>query len=675
MLLVLDNCEHVIDDCAYLSEALLSSCPNIRILATSREALCIPGEVTYTVPPLSLPDPDQPALPEQLATIDAVRLFLERARARQRDFALTPATARSVAEICRQTDGLPLAIELAAARVGQLSVDHIAARLTNALTLLTGGSRTAGPRQQTLRGALDWSYDLLSQPERALLRRVAVFAGGWSLEAAEQVGAGTDGERGEVLDLLSRLVDKSFVVAQMAASGDMRYRLLEPIRQYAQALLEESGETEEICRRHMAYYAQFAEDGEQGLKGGEQEMWLERLEREHDNFRAALLHACRPEDLATGLQLAGAIWRFWLTHGHLSEGRAWFERLLALTSQAADDKELRRLHAKALNGAGGLAYYQCDYDRASAWYEQSLALSRSLGDTRGIASCTGNLGLVMRERGDLARAATLHEESVALYRSVGDMSGAAHNLNNLGIVVQDGGDYARAAELHEESLALKRELGDHWGMGLSLANLGLLARHAGELDRAEARYKEGLELLAKVGDKVAAAACLEELAGIAGARADFGRAATLFGAAAALREAVGAPLSPHDRADYDRDLAVVRAATPDDLFTSSWSTGAAMSVEMAVAYASTRAAPAERHAGVGGATALPATSPLTRREREIAEELALGLTNRQIAEKLNIAERTVDTHVRSILSKLGLASRTQVSARLRAEPQSSGSDG
>jgi DNA-binding CsgD family transcriptional regulator/tetratricopeptide (TPR) repeat protein len=307
--------------------------------------------------------------------------------------------------------------------------------------------------------------------------------------------------------------------------------------------------------------------------------------------------------------------------------------------------------------------------------EPDVTTTRLYEEIRAGDTLAGNLGLVMRERGDLARAATLHEESVALYRSLGDMGGAAHNLNNLGIVVQDGGDYVRAAELHAESLALKRELGDHWGMGLSLANLGLLARHAADLDRAETLYKEGLELLAKVGDKVAAAACLEELAGIAGAQADFSRAATLYGAAAALREAVGAPLSPHDRADYDRDLAVVRAATPDDLFTSSWATGAAMSVELAVAYASIRAAPAERHVGAGGATTLPATSPLTRREREIAEELALGLTNRQIAEKFCIAERTVDTHVRSILSKLGLASRTQVAARLRAEPQSSGSDG
>ena len=345
-LLVLDNCEHLVDAVARLVDTFLNSCPDLRVLATSRESLNVEGELNWLVPSLSVPSLGQSPRVEELAGYESVRLFVERASHRNPAFSRTPENAHAVARICGRLEGIPLAIELAAARVG-LSVEQIAARLDDSLRLLTTGSRTASPRHRTLRGTLDWSYALLSEPERSLFCRLSVFAGGWTLEAAEVVGAEVDNEQVDVLDVLSRLVDKSLVVAETTGGGGVRYRMLEPIRQYAREKLEEGGEAEEVRRQHASFFLSLTEEPELRLRGAEDVEWLERLEAEHDNLRAALSWVLERGEAELGLRLAGALWPFWEAHGHYSEGRRWLEEALEKGGQAS-----AAARAKVLEGLG-----------------------------------------------------------------------------------------------------------------------------------------------------------------------------------------------------------------------------------------------------------------------------------------------------------------------------------
>jgi predicted ATPase/DNA-binding SARP family transcriptional activator len=410
LLLVLDNCEHLVEACAHLVETLLKACPELRILTTSREPLGAAGEVIWQVPSLSGPSPLLRHALEELEGYESVRLFVERARYRNPAFLLDQQNARAVAEICRKLDGIPLAIELAAARAG-LSVEQIAARLDDPLRLLTGGNRTATPRQRTLRGALDWSYELLVGFERVLFRRLSVFAGGFSLEAAETVSSGEGIEEEDVLDLLSRLVDKSLVVSEATGDGGVRYRMLEPVRQYAQERLEESGEGDALRGRHAAFFLALAEVAESKLVEPDQVSWFERLEREHDNLRAALRNALDRGKVEPGLRVGGAIWRFWYARGHLSEGRRWLEEALAQPGTAP-------ARAKALRGAGALAWAQGDYARAETLFEESLALRRELGDRQGVAEAINGLASVARDRGEYARARALFEVNLAVCREL-----------------------------------------------------------------------------------------------------------------------------------------------------------------------------------------------------------------------------------------------------------------
>jgi predicted ATPase len=329
LLLVVDNCEHLLEASARLVDKLLDSCPRLRILATSREAIGVEGEIRWDVPPLSMPDPQHTLSPEELEGYESVRLFVERARGRDPSFSLSLHNALTVAEVCGRLEGIPLALELAAARVGTLSLEQILERLTDSLGLLTRGGRTAVPRQRTLKGTLDWSYDLLSEPERVLFGRLSTFAGGWTLVASEVVGSGEGVEEGEVLDLLSGLVDKSLVVAKGSDEGGVRYRLLEPVRQYALARLEESGETEAAKRAHAQHFLAMAEEAEPELLGPREAEWYDRLEDEHDNIRVALSWSLEGADPELGVRLAGAIWWFWHRHGHLSKGIRWLEAGLA----------------------------------------------------------------------------------------------------------------------------------------------------------------------------------------------------------------------------------------------------------------------------------------------------------------------------------------------------------
>src|SRR5829696_1865327 len=369
-LLVLDNCEHLVDAVASFADTLLNSCPHLRVLATSRESLNVEGELNWLVPSLSVPSLGQSPRVEELAGYESVRLFVERARHRNPAFSLTPENAHAVARICGRLDGIPLAIELAAARVG-LSVEQIARRLDDSLRLLSAGSRTASPRQRTLRGTLEWSYALLSEPERRLFGRLSVFAGGWTLEAAEVVGAEGHTEHGDVLELLSRLVEKSLVVGEATGGGGARYRMLEPIRQYAQEKLEEGGEAEEVRRRHATFFLALAEEAEPRLQGPGDREWLEHLEAEHDNMRAALSLALEQEEAdELGLRLAGALWLFWEARGYYGEGHSWLEQVLARGSQASAVARI-----KALEGEGWLIFDSDETDEAVIAAREGLKLS------------------------------------------------------------------------------------------------------------------------------------------------------------------------------------------------------------------------------------------------------------------------------------------------------------
>ena len=631
LLLVLDNCEHLIDACAQLAETLLSACPQLRILATSREALGLAGETTWLVPSLALPDPHHLPVLTELSRVEAVRLFVERAAAALPTFALTPANAAVVAQVCRRLDGIPLAIELAAARMKVVSVETLAARLDDSVRLLTAGSRTALPRQQTLRATIDWSYDLLSEPERALFRRLAVFLGGWTLEAAEAVCAGASVAGNDVLEGLAHLVDKSLVVVDMPPSGAARYRLLEPIRQYAQAKLMESAEAPAMRQRHAHFFLALVEEAEPQLVGAEQVAWLNRLEHEHDNLRAVLRWFIERGEAAAGLRLGGALWRFWRTRGYLTEGRAWLVELLALPPRplAADSGEPAAgwpaARVQALIAAGVLASEQDDYATTHALFLEALALSRELADERGIAwalvglavvalaqgddaraatlyaesltlgrkrgeqhliaGTLGGLGVVALNQGDEARAVTLMEEGLSLYRELGDTHGIADALRNLGWLALNQGDAARAAALLEESLALYRQQENPQYIAWALHSLGSVALLQGNTERAAALCVESLALSRKVGDRYIIAWCLEDVAGLAIAQGDPGAAARLLGAAEELRASIGARLLAFDRIRYERTVAAARAALEAASFAAAWAAGRALLLEQAIAEA------------------------------------------------------------------------------------------
>ena len=536
LLLVLDNCEHLVTACAELAEVLLRACPNLCILATSREVLRIAGETAWRVPPLGLPPLSAgPGPPtgllvsprlEQVEDSEAVRLFAARAAAALPGFALTDGNGPTVARICHHLDGLPLAIELAAARVSVLGLEQLTARLADRFRLLTGGSRTALPRHQTLRATLEWSYALLPEPEQQLFERLAVFAGGWTLEAAEAVGAGQGIDPADVLELLAQLVNKSLVAAQEGLGGEARYRLLETLRQYGWEGLTRRGDLEATQRRHAAFFLALAERAEPEMTGAEQGLWLARLEQEHDNLRAALQWAMDCAEAELGLRLAGALERFWWVRGRTSEGRRWLEGLLAVAGSGG--AALAATRAKALSGAGILAGEQSDYPRAAALLEENLALCRSLGDKRGSAWSLSYLAAMARDQAEYRRATELLEESLALFRDLGDNVGSAYALNHLGRTATYQGDHARAAALLEESLALSRDLGDKVGSAYALINLGRAATYQGEHARAAALLEESLALSRGLGDQWGRAWSLHTLARAATYQAEYSRATALL---------------------------------------------------------------------------------------------------------------------------------------------------
>ena len=577
LLMVLDNCEHLVASCAQLTEVLLRSCPGLRILATSREPLNIGGEATFRVPSLSLPDLEATLSAEHVMRYEAVRLFVDRARIAQPVFALTSRNAAAVARVCRRLDGIPLAIELAAARVALLSVEQIDVRLDDMFRLLTGGSRTALPRHKTLRATMDWSYGLLSDKEQVLLRRLSVFSGGWTLDAVEAVCAHEGIEEQEVLDLLAHLVAKSLVHVDERDSGP-RYRLLETMRQYSRDLLLASGESMAVRRRHLEWFLALAEQAEPQLLGASQTAWLDRLELEHDNLRAALESSLESGEVDAGLRMAGAVWRFWFVRGYLAEGRQWLAGVLKTGSTAPTPPR-----AKALKAAGNLAVFgQGEYASGRAFYEESLDIWRQAGNREGIATLLGNLAFVAYSQGDNASGRAFNEQSLAIRREVGDKWGIALSLNNLGSVAIRQGSYAEANVLLKESLTLWQELGDKQNIAMVLTNLGLAASGQGDYAPACSLLKEGLSLRRDVGDNWGIPESLEGFAGLAVALGQAKRAARFFGAAEALREHIGAPLPYPDRAGHDRRVAAARARLGNDAFAEAWAEGRAMTQDEAI---------------------------------------------------------------------------------------------
>ncbi len=622
LLILLDNFEHLASATPQVSE-LLAAGPSLKMLVTTRAPLHVYGEHEFPVPALAVPDPRSAATPASLAEFPSVGLFVERAQAVKPDFAITRENAAAVADICARLDGLPLAIELAAARVKLLSPAAMQSRLESRLQLLTGGSRDLPARQQTLRGAIDWSYGLFNAEEQKLFRRLSVFAGGCTLDAVEAV-CDTQQDLGlDILDGMASMVDKSLLQQYEREASEPRYVMLETIREYGLEHLKASGEEHPTRRAHAAYCLVLAEEGTASHPDATPGEWLDRFEAEHDNFRAALEWLLESGNAEWGLRLGNALFRFWETREYLAEGRDRLIRLLNLPAAATRTKE----RSKALFAAGILAGGQGDYTTAhdlveeslqvarelkDHWsiavalnaqavharnrgdlaasrslFDESLALWRELGDQVAVARALSNLASLVRMQGDFALARSLYEECRSIFTELGDRPGAAWSINYAGDVAREQGEWEVAHSLHEQSLLAFRGLGDRWGVASSLADMGSLARDQRDYASGHTLYGESLRTFQELGHKRGIARLLDCFAGLAADQSKAQRSLKLAGAAAALRHTLGAPLSPSEQAKLEKSIAPARQALSHTAGTAAWMEGWAMSAEKAIEYALT----------------------------------------------------------------------------------------
>jgi predicted ATPase/DNA-binding SARP family transcriptional activator len=567
-LLLLDNFEHL-TAAATLVTDLLSAAPQLKVLVTSRSVLRLSGEHDYPVPPLALPDRARWDDPDSLSRNEAVALFVARAKAARPDFRLQ-GNARFVAEICVALDGLPLALELAAARVNVLSAEELLDRLAQRLPLLVHGPRDRPPRHQTLEAAIGWSFELLDEDERALFARLAVFAGGCTLEACEDVC-----EAG--LDALASLVDKS-LVERRGSEEDARFTMLETVREYANERLEESGEADFRRRRHADHFLGLAEEAEPELKGENAAAWLVRLDAELDNFRAALAWAGAAGAVEVELRLASALEVQWRLRGHLSEGRRSLEGALSRSGEAP-----AAVRAKALNTAAIFVHRQGEHGLAKGFLEEALALYRELGDDREIARMLSNLGSVALLEGNSERATALYEETIPLFRDAGDDRGLMITLSNLASIANAGGDHVRGRTLGEEGLAVARRVGDKDQVSVSLHNLGRADLRQGRHIEAGRRFAESLGLAVELGYKEVIAYCLEACGELAATGRDWERAARLLGAGEGLFEAIGVPMGADDREGYEATVEQLKERLGEAVLAELQAEGRALSIEQAVA--------------------------------------------------------------------------------------------
>jgi non-specific serine/threonine protein kinase len=667
LLLILDNFEQVLE-AAPSVPSLLEACPRLTALVTSRAALRVSGEREVVVPPLAVPDPIHrpPAGVDPVAgygQLESVQLFVARAQAVRADFRLTPESAPAVAAICRRLDGLPLAIELAAARTRVLDPPAILARLAHRLQLLTGGARDVPARQQTLRATIAWSYDLLAPAERALFRRLAVFVGGCTLAAAEAVGASAI----DVLDGVDSLAAKSLVQrmdatagdgAGAAGDGDGRVAMLETIREFGVERLAERGELPAYPRRHADHFLALAEAAEPGLRGPDARAWLDRLEAEHDNFRAALGwslaggEAGGEGDLA--LRLGGALAWFWYTRSYPNEGRRWLARALA----AVPGRSAARM--KALHGAGLLAHFQRDSAAAREPLAESLAIAREQDDRWTVAWALHLLGRVAYFDDDPARARALGRESLAVAEAVGDRWLIAWALHLLGLAAYIAADYATARTFYDRSLAIRRELGYQEGIGMLLHLTGMVAYREGDLAAARSLYVESLRGARDLGARVHENTMLALFAGLASAQQP-DRAVRLAGASSRVSDSYHMPLIPIAAAALAEGLEVARQALGEAAYAAAWAEGRAMSLEQAVAYALAAEEPDSAGTRVPPAAAPPSRAErpvgLTARELDVLRLIVAGRSNQQIADALVLSVRTVERHIAGIYGKLGASGK------------------
>jgi predicted ATPase/DNA-binding CsgD family transcriptional regulator len=644
VLILLDNCEHLVDDCATLVESLLRRCPELRVLATSLQPLRVPGEVLWRIAPL---DDDA-----------SVRLFEARARLVQPAFTVEPDNVEVVATLCRRLEGLPLAIELAAARIATMSPGEIVDRLDDRLRLLAAGDRVDVDRHRTLHAALDWGYQLLDDRQRQLFRHVSVFAGGFDLAAAEAVCPGDALQQGEVSELVFHLVERSLLQPETGRPGPDRYSLLEAVRQYAAERLRESGEPAAVAERHAACYLALARRAEREERGQDQRGWLERLEADLDNLRAAL-DWYRRHDVAAWLAMATTLSWLWVTHGRFAEGRASLEGALA----AAGPDDPRRAHG--LLAAARVAFWQGDYAAARQHCESSLNLLGGPDDEVDRAWVLTLLGSIYAYQSEYDAAWRRFEEALAA--SEDDLV-RMEALVGLGEMLLQAGDVAGASERLHEVMRLTR--GPEAPRGRAALFLGLAALFGDDRELARTQLSRSLDVFHRLGNRYGAAASLDALAGLAAANADPLRALRLSGAAAGLRESTRSQLAPRWR-DIVRTVVVQPARqAAGDRADAAWEAGRAMTFEEAVRYARTGVTmPAERTSATRSEpqARIGSVAGLTPRELQVAELVAQGLTNRQIAERLVIAERTVEGHVERIRSKLNVRSRTQVGASIARE--------
>ncbi len=701
VLLILDNCEHLISACAQITETLLQKCPALKILATSREVLGITGEIAWTVPPLSLPGQQPWINPVSVRDAvhsyeesESVQLFVARAAAIALGFQLTMENASWVAEICRRLDGMPLAIELAAARVRTLSLHEIAQRLDDRFDLLTGGSRTVPLRQQTLAATLDWSYALLSEMECKVLQQLSVFSGGVTLEAVESVCAADGVETGEVLDVLSQLVDKSLTMASRGSS-ETRYVLLETIRQYAHEKLIESGDVGKTQDRHLNYFVKWAENAESHLTGPDQILWLDRYEMEKDNLRTALRWSqADPKGAEAGLMLAVACAPYWIFRGHMSEGRAHLSAVLsrvgaesrtatranalihaanfafvqsdypampplaeeALTIWHELGEAGRQGLAFTLGRLGDMATETGDYDHAQVYFQEALDIYRERKDTHNIAFILLLFGWVLMRTGDLPQAQNYLEEALSLSQSSDDKRNLAFSLSGLGEVAIRQGTYERAVSLLQDGLSLGRQIGERWIIATVLGSLGWATLCQRDFSGMRPILRESLAIRLDTGDKGGIAWCLEKLAEAAYLEKQYEKSLKTFGAAAALRAPLGSVIDQADQPQYERIIAELRSALGKDAFAALWAEGTAMSLEEVIDFALSEPESRSKSTHVekekfGG---------LTAREREVAVLIAQGKSNREIAEAMTVGVKTIETYVTRILNKLGFDSRVQI---------------